>query len=63
MDRRFLPADDVFFLKIRGDSMQGRGMLDGDYVMVRPASKARAMATSSRRGWRGAHREDDSTSR
>jgi repressor LexA len=41
MDRRFLPADDVFFLKVRGHSMQGRGILNGDYVMVAPASKAR----------------------
>ena len=41
MDRRFLPADDVFFLKVRGDSMNGRGILDGDYVMVTPTTKAR----------------------
>lgn len=40
MDRRFLPNDDVFFLKVRGDSMEGRGLLDGDYVMVAPSSKA-----------------------
>ena len=36
MDRRFLPSEDVFFLKIAGDSMVGRGIFDGDYVMVRP---------------------------
>ncbi len=41
MDRRFLPADDVFCLKARGDSMVGRGILDGDYVMVSPSSRAK----------------------
>src|SRR6185312_12535080 len=34
IDRRFLPSDDVFMLKVNGDSMNGRGILDGDYVMV-----------------------------
>src|SRR5512144_2150487 len=38
MDRRFLPSDDVFFLKVRGSSMQGRGILDGDFVMVSASS-------------------------
>lgn len=41
MDRRFIPCEDVFFLKIKGDSMIGRGIFDGDYVMVQPASEAR----------------------
>ncbi len=41
MDRRFLPSDDVFFLKVRGESMKDRGLLDGDYVMVAPSSAAR----------------------
>ena len=36
MDRRFHPSEDVFFLKITGDSMIGRGLFDGDYVMVQP---------------------------
>jgi repressor LexA len=40
MDRRFLPSEDVFFLKITGDSMVGRGVLDGDYVLVRPTREA-----------------------
>src|ERR1700760_3988269 len=31
VDRRFLPSDDAFFLKISGDSMKGRGILDGDF--------------------------------
>jgi repressor LexA len=40
MDRRFLPSDDVFFLRVRGESMKGRGILDGDYVMIAPSSRA-----------------------
>jgi repressor LexA len=39
MDRRFIPAEDVFFLKVKGDSMIGRSISDGDYVMVNPAAK------------------------
>jgi repressor LexA len=38
IDRRFLPSDDVFMLKVKGDSMNGRGILNGDYVMVTPAA-------------------------
>lgn len=41
MDRRFLPGDDAFFLRVEGDSMSGRGILDGDYVMVSPSSTAK----------------------
>ena len=36
IDRRFVPSDDVFFLKVKGDSMLGRCINDGDYVMVNP---------------------------
>src|SRR6185503_12123866 len=36
VDRRFLPGDDVYFLKVKGDSMVGRGILEGDFVMVSP---------------------------
>lgn len=36
IDRRFVPSDDVFFLKVKGDSMVGRCVNDGDYVMVNP---------------------------
>src|SRR6185503_9315942 len=39
IDRRFLPSDDVFMLKVRGESMTGRGILDGDYVMVSPSAE------------------------
>jgi repressor LexA len=41
MDRRFLPSDDVFFLKIKGESMIGRGIFDGDYVMISPSTRAK----------------------
>jgi repressor LexA len=39
LDRRFLPSDDVFLLKVRGDSMTGKCIADGDYVLVSPALK------------------------
>lgn len=38
VDRRFIPAEDVFWLRIQGDSMIGRGIFDGDYVMIQPGS-------------------------
>ena len=38
VDRRFLPGDDVFILRVEGDSMPGRGILDGDYVLVSPST-------------------------
>jgi repressor LexA len=41
IDRRFVPSDDVFFLKVKGDSMIGRGLLDGDFVMVSPSARAK----------------------
>jgi repressor LexA len=41
MDRRFLPSDDTFFMRVTGDSMIGRGILDGDYVMVSPSARAK----------------------
>lgn len=39
MDRRFVPADEVYFLKVKGDSMIGRAISDGDFVMVNPVAK------------------------
>jgi len=36
IDRRFVPSDEVFFLKVKGDSMVGRCINDADYVMVNP---------------------------
>src|SRR3954466_7703570 len=41
MDRRFVPAESVFFLRVKGDSMTGRAILDGDFVMVNPVASAR----------------------
>lgn len=41
IDRRFVPSEDVFFVKIKGDSMIGRGVLDGDFVMVTPSARAK----------------------
>lgn len=38
MDRRFLPSDRVFFLKVNGDSMIGRAIESGDFVMVDAAA-------------------------
>jgi len=37
VDRRFLPTHDTYFLKVKGDSMIGRGILDGDFVMISPS--------------------------
>lgn len=39
MDRRFLPSDDVFLLTMRGDSLIGRGVVDGDLVLVSPSTR------------------------
>jgi repressor LexA len=41
LDRRFLPSDDVFLLKVKGDSMTGRCIADGDYVLVTPSAPPR----------------------
>ena len=41
LDRRFLPSDDVFLLKVKGESMTGRCIMDGDYVLVSPSSRAK----------------------
>jgi repressor LexA len=40
MDRRFLPDEQSFFLKIDGNSMIGRGVFDGDYVLISPKQDA-----------------------
>ena len=36
----FTEHEDVFMLRVRGDSMQGAGILDGDYVVVRRQASA-----------------------
>lgn len=41
VDRRFLPSDDVFFLRVSGDAMVGRGILDRDFVLVSPSTRAK----------------------
>src|SRR5690349_15612919 len=41
LDRRYLPSDDVFLLKVKGDSMTGRCISDGDYVLVSPSQRAK----------------------
>jgi repressor LexA len=41
MDRRFIPSEEVYFLKVKGDSMVGRAITDGDFVMVDPTAKAK----------------------
>jgi repressor LexA len=40
VDRRFIPSEDVFWLRIQGNSMTGRGIFDGDYVMIQPGTGA-----------------------
>ncbi len=46
VDRRFLPGDDVYFLKIAGNGLVGRGILDGDYVLVSPSAGRHGAASS-----------------
>ena len=41
MDRRFIPSDDAFFLKVKGDSMVGRCITEGDFVLVNPNVEAK----------------------
>ncbi len=40
LDRRFVPSETTYMLKVEGDSMTGRGVFDGDFVLVNPAAKA-----------------------
>ena len=40
-DRRFVASDDTFVLRVKGDSMIGRGIFDGDFVMVTPTAQPR----------------------
>lgn len=41
VDRRFVPSEDIYALRIKGDSMVGRGIFDGDFVLINPAARAR----------------------
>lgn len=36
VDRQFAPSENVFFLRMQGDSMVGRAICDGDFVMINP---------------------------
>jgi repressor LexA len=36
VDRRFLPSEEIFSLRVKGDSMIGRAILDGDFVLLDP---------------------------
>jgi repressor LexA len=40
VDRRYVPADDAFYIRMTGDSMSGRGILSGDFVLVNPSARA-----------------------
>ena len=40
--RRFLPGPDVYCLKAAGGGLPGRGILDGDFVMISPSSTPKA---------------------
>jgi repressor LexA len=40
LDRRFVPAPTAFFLRVKGDSMVGKYIADGDYVLVNPDTRA-----------------------
>lgn len=41
VDRRFVASDDTFMMKVKGDSMVGRCIADGDYVLVTPGAPAK----------------------
>ena len=38
LDRRFVPSEQAFFLRAKGESMIGRGIFDGDYLLVNPSA-------------------------
>ncbi len=40
VDRSFVPSDEVFALKVSGESMQDAGIMDGDYVLARQQQTA-----------------------
>jgi repressor LexA len=39
VDRRFLPSNDTFMIRAKGESMVGRGINDADYLLVNPSAK------------------------
>lgn len=40
VDRRFLPADDVIFVRADQDRYAGRGVFEGDHLLVSPSARA-----------------------
>jgi repressor LexA len=44
LDKSFLPNGETFSLKVKGDSMEGAGILDGDFVLVSKQSAAQKVA-------------------
>lgn len=40
VDRRYVPDDGSYFLKISGDAFAANGILDGDFVLVSPTAAA-----------------------
>ena len=40
VDRSFVPDQDVFALRVAGESMQGAGIMDGDFVLARQQETA-----------------------
>lgn len=41
VDRRYVPGEDTFAVRVTGDAMTGRCIQDGDFVLVHPSSAAR----------------------
>ena len=41
LDRRYLPSEDVFLVRVTGDDMVGRGIVDGDLALISPSSRPR----------------------
>jgi repressor LexA len=42
VDRRFVPSERAFFVRVHGDTMHDAGIFDGDYVMVNPEAQPAA---------------------
>ncbi len=40
-DRRFVASEDTYAIRMRGESMTGRGVHDGDYILVTPTTSPR----------------------
>ena len=40
LDRSFVRGKDTFLLRVKGDSMIGEGIFDGDYALIRPQKSA-----------------------